>query len=175
MDDADRLKLYANYADISRRWTTAMDSKGAFFSALNAGILAFLWGSLKVEDWSGAERYFCIIATGASLLALACALVTVTPRETLSVLVGRKSPWTPEYRPLSFYGYIAKHYGKDGIREMVKDFRALDEAGFAYEALEQHFNISLVIQRKSNWVFRAAFFTIISLTLVGVALFVRLA
>jgi hypothetical protein len=152
-----------------------MDSKGAFFSALNAGILAFLWGSLRVEGWVGVERYFCKGATIASLLALACSLIAVTPREKLSTLVGNKAPWTPTFKPLSFYGYIAKHYGNDGLRDMVKDFRKLDEAGFAYEALEQHFNISLVIQRKSNWLYRAAFFTVSSLTLVGIALFLRLA
>jgi hypothetical protein len=151
-----------------------MDSKGAFFSALNAGILAFLWGSLKVDNWAGVERYFCKGATAVSLLALACALVAVAPREKLSTLVGKKSPWTPEFKPLSFYGYVAKYYGPEGLRAMVNDFRELDEAGFAYEALEQHFNISLVIQRKSNWVFRAAVFTVSSLALVGVALFLRL-
>jgi hypothetical protein len=174
MNDIDRQKLYASYADISRRWTATMDSKGAFFSALNAGILAFLWGSLKVENWTGIERYFCKGATGASLLALGCALIAVAPREKLSTLVGRKSPWTPTFKPLSFYGYVAKHYGKDGLREMVNDFRVLDEAGFAYEALEQHFSISLVIQRKSNWVYRAAACTVSSIALVGVALFLRL-
>lgn len=174
MEIEDRLKLYASYADISRRWTAIMDSKGAFLSALNGGVLAFQWGSLKIEAWHGVERYLCIAGTGASLLALVSALLVITPREKLSMLVGKKSPWTQEYKPMSFYGYIARRYGANGLRDMVNEFRSLDEEAFAYEALEQHFNISMVIQRKSGWVFRAGVFTLSSLVCIGAGIFIRI-
>lgn len=151
-----------------------MDSKGAFLSALNGGILAFQWGSLKVETWTGVERYLCIAGTGFSLFALIAALLVITPREKLSLLVGKRSPWTHEYKPLSFYGYIAKQYGPDRLKEMVNDFRTLDAAAFAYEALEQHFAISGVIQRKSGWVFRSSAATLSALACIGVAMFIRM-
>ncbi|MYM76068.1 hypothetical protein GTP56_28290 [Duganella sp. FT134W] len=174
MENDERLKLYSAYAETSRKWTSTMDSKGTFFSAMNAGILAFLWGSVKIDQWCGAERWFGFAATASSLFALAAAILVITPRERLSLLVGKKSPWTSSYKPLSFYSYIAKSYGKDGLKELVRDVRGLDTEAFAYEALEQHFTVSLVIQRKSNWVFRSAFFTFVSVSFVGVALLVKL-
>ena len=170
MTHDDRLKLYASYAEIGRKWTSVMDSKGTFFSAMNAGILAFLWGSLKIEQWHGAALYFGLSATLSSLIALLSAMLVIAPRENLSVLVGKKSPWTDEYKPLSFYGYISKRYGKDGLKGMVREFRGLDTEAFAYEALEQHHSISHVIQRKSNWVFRSAVFTFLSLSFIVASL-----
>jgi hypothetical protein len=170
----DRLKVYTAYTEISRKWTTAMDAKGAFLSALNGAILAFSWSGLKVEQWGGTEKYFALGATAFSIVALIAALLVITPREKPSLLVGRKSPWTSEYKPLSFYGYIAKKYGADGYKSMVKDFRELEDEGFAYEALEQHLSISCVVQRKSNWVYRAAILTLVSLTCIGTAMFIKI-
>lgn len=170
MDDDDRLKLYSSYAEIDRKWTSVMDSKGTFFSAMNAGILAFLWGSIKIKDWEGAAFAFGVAATVSSLFALIAAILVIAPRESLSILVGKRSPWTAKYKPLSFYGYIAKRYGKSDLKDMVRDFRELETEAFAYEALEQHHSISQVIQRKSNWVFRSAALTFLSLSLVVAAL-----
>lgn len=170
MDDDDRLKLYSSYAEIGRKLTSVMDSKGAFFSAMNAGILAFLWSSLKIKDWDGVAFYFGAAATVCSLLALVAAILVIAPREGLSILVGKRSPWTDEYKPLSFYSYIAKKYGKGGLKDMVRDFRKLETEAFVYEALEQHHSISQVIQRKSDWVFRSAALTFISLLFVVGAL-----
>jgi hypothetical protein len=174
MEIADRLKTYTTYADISRRWTSVMDAKGAFLSALNGAALAFMWNSLKIEGWCGVERLFALAATGCSITALIAALLVILPREKLSLLVGNKSPWTQEYKPLSFYGYIARQYGSNGYAKMMRDFRALGEEQFAYDALEQHWAISCVIQRKSNWVFRAGFFTLVSLTCIGTAMLIKL-
>lgn len=170
MDDDDRLKLYSSYAEVGRKWTSVMDSKGTFFSAMNAGILAFLWGSVKIKDWEGVAFAFGAAATVCSLLALIAAILVIAPRESLSILVGKKSPWTAEYKPLSFYGYVATKYGNDALKDMVRDFRKLETEAFAYEALEQHHSISQVIQRKSNWVFRSAALTFISLSFVVGAL-----
>lgn len=170
LNDDDRLKIYSSYAETGRKWTSVMDSKGTFFSAMNAGILAFLWGSIKIKEWGGAAFFFGALATICSLFALTAAILVIAPRESLSILVGKRSPWTAKYKPLSFYGYIAKQYGKDGLKNMVRDFRELGTEAFAYEALEQHYSISQVIQRKSNWVFRSAALTFMSLSLVVAAL-----
>lgn len=171
MDHDDLLKLYTGYTEIGRKWTSVMDSKGTFFSAMNAGILAFLWGSLKIEGWCGAALFFGGMATLSSLIALLAAILVIAPRERLSTLVGRKSPWAASYKPLSFYGYIARQYpGKKGLQQMVKDFREIGTEAFVYEALEQHHAISQVVQMKSSWVFRSATFTLFSLCFVAAAL-----
>ena len=40
---------------------------------------------------------------------------------------------------MSFYGYVAKKYGKDDFKNMESDLAKMDDAQFAHEALEQHF------------------------------------
>ena len=177
MEDSDRLKVYTAYADIGRKWTPIMDSKGAFLSALNGAMLAFLWSGLKVEQWSGVAKLFAVTSTICSITALMAALLVILPREKFSVLVGLRTPWKQEYQPLSFYGYIAKRYGnlgKSGFKEMVRDCTAAEEKDFAFEALEQHYAISCVVQSKGNWVFRAGCFTLFSLACIGVSMFVKL-
>lgn len=177
MEIEDRLKIYSAYADISRRWTSVMDSKGAFFSALNGGVLAFLWGGVKIGDWTGdwtdAPKCFGLLATIFAIGALLAAILVLTPREQPSALVGRRRPWTEKYKPLSFYGYIARHYGYHQFDEMSKDVSQTSEEGFAQEALEQHFAISHVIQRKSVWVYRSAVLTACGLVLTVVGLIVQ--
>lgn len=168
----DRLKLYTGYAEIGRKWTTTMDSKGSFFSAMNAGILALLWGGFKIGQWCGLAFVLGVSATICSLVALFAAVLVIAPRESLSNLVGKKSPWTSEYKPLSFYGYIASRYGNNGLKDMISEFRKLEVDAFAYEALEQHYTISMAVQRKSNWVFRSAILTLISVLVVIAALLV---
>ncbi len=172
MNYEDRLKLYTGYAEIGRKWTTAMDSKGTFFSAMNAGILALLWGGLKIGQWCSLAFFLGVSATVCSLVALLAAIFVIAPRESLSTLVGKKSPWTSEYKPLSFYGYVASRYGNNGLKNMISEFRKLETDAFVYEALEQHYSISLVVQRKSNWVFRSAIVTLISVLLVIAAILV---
>jgi hypothetical protein len=155
LEPRERFAIYTAYAAITRSWTPVMDAKGAFFSALNAGLLAFLWGNSNVEKWGTAERFCTVAATIASIAGLIFALMVLTPREGWSGLVGRRQKWGKDYKPFSFYGFIAKRYGMNSFRELFEDINQLDEADFALEALEQHFRISQVIQAKSNWVFRS--------------------
>jgi hypothetical protein len=141
-----------------------MDSKAAFLSALNGGLLAFMWGAVKAIDWCGVERVLALTASAFSFTALLSALLAIAPREQLSVLVGRKSIWRADFKPVSFYGYIARNFGPFQFDELERELAAMDEDDFAREALEQHFNISHVIQRKSDWVFRSVCFTLCALT-----------
>lgn len=173
MEIDDRLKMYLSFADVSRRWTSIMDAKAAFLSALNGGLLAFLWGGAKLEGWNVFEKTFGYGATLVALSGLMAALWTIAPREKLSSLVGKRSRWQAEYKPVSFYGYVAKKYGKDDFKNMESDLAKMDDAQFAHEALEQHFNISRVIQTKSEWVFRTVMLTFLALALAGCALFIR--
>lgn len=173
MEIDDRLKMYLSFADVSRRWTSVMDAKAAFLSALNGGLLAFLWGGAKLEGWNVLEKTLGYGATLVALFGLMAALWTVSPREKLSFLVGKRSRWQAEYKPVSFYGYVAKKYGKYDFKNMESDLAKMDAAQFAHEALEQHFNISRVIQTKSEWVFRTVMLTLLALALAGCALLIK--
>jgi hypothetical protein len=175
MEIEDRLKMYLSFADVSRRWTSVMDAKAAFLSALNGGLLAFLWGGAKLADWSAIEKTIGSGATLIALLGLLSALWAISPREKLSLLVGKKSRWQADYKPVSFYGYIAKKYRKNEFDKMEADLAKMDDAQFAHEALEQHFNISRVIQTKSEWVFRTVMLTFLAILLAGVALLIKTA
>jgi hypothetical protein len=174
MEISDRLKSYLAFADVSRRWTSVMDAKGAFISALNGGLLAFLWGSAKIADWDGACKILEHASTILSLLAAMMSIWVITPRERLSALVGKKTRWTNQYRPISFYGYIAKHYGDNEFNRMESDLLKMDDAAFAHEALEQHFWISKIIQSKSEWIFRASILTLLSVFVAGAGMFIKL-
>jgi hypothetical protein len=174
MDIDDRLKTYLSFADVSRRWTSVMDAKAAFLSALNGGLLAFLWGSAKIVDWSGPEKNIGLSASFVALLGLLCALWAISPREKFSLLVGRVTRWEANYKPVSFYGYVAKNYKKNDFLTMEADLSKMGDAEFAHEALEQHFNTSHIIQAKSGWIFRTVMMTFLAIALTGVALFVRM-
>jgi hypothetical protein len=173
MEIDERLKIYLSFADVSRRWTSVMDAKAAFLSALNGGLLAFMWGGAKIESWDVFEKTLGYCATLIALFGLMAALWTIAPREKLSFIVGKRSRWQAEYKPVSFYGYIAKQYGKYDFKSMESDLSKMDAAQFAHEALEQHFNISRVIQTKSEWVFRTVILSLLALALAGGALFIK--
>lgn len=133
----DRLKTYVGSADISRRWTSVMDAKAAFLSALNGGLLAFLWGSAKIDSWTGMAKHFGVAATLVSVLSLMFALWVITPRQKLSTLVGKRSRWSEKYKPFSFYGYIATNYKQEEFKSMEAELAKMGDAEFAHEALEQ--------------------------------------
>lgn len=174
MDIEDRLKIYMSFADISRRWTSVMDAKAAFLSALNGGLLAFLWGSVKIGEWCGLEKGLGAGASIIALCALLCALWSIAPREKLSLLVGTPTRWEEEYKPVSFYGYIAKSYKHGDFKDMEVHLSKMGDAEFAHEALEQHFNISHVIQAKSGWIYRTVILTFLGILLTGWALLMRI-
>jgi hypothetical protein len=53
MDDEDRYKAFAAYAEIGRKWVAIMDAKAGFLAALNLGMLAFLWTTASCSGpWS---------------------------------------------------------------------------------------------------------------------------
>ncbi|MFZ6765594.1 hypothetical protein ACO0LM_00810 [Undibacterium sp. Di26W] len=150
-----------------------MDAKAAFLSALNGGLLAFLWGNIKIADWCGFEKSLGVGSSFIALLGLLCALWAISPREKLSLLIGRASRWDANYKPVSFYAYIAKNYKKGDFKAMETDIAKMGDAEFAHEALEQHFNISHIIQAKSGWIFRTVMLTLLAIALTGAALLAR--
>ncbi|HEY5799728.1 MAG TPA: hypothetical protein VIT92_05880 [Burkholderiaceae bacterium] len=174
MEIGERLKLYVTFADVSRRWTTVMDTKAAFLSAMNGALLAFLWRSAGIAEWAAVERLFGGAATLVSLLALMCALWTIAPREKLSALFGKRDGWYSPQTPVGFYGYIARNYGAGEFQRLEADMASMADTDFAREALEEHFAISHVMQNKSEWVFRAAVFTFGAVALTTISLLIKL-
>lgn len=173
MDIEDRLKTYLAFTDVSRKFTSVMDAKAAFLSALNGGLLAFLWGSAKVAEWAHPQKTVAMWATMIAIFAVLAALWVISPREKFSSLVGKRSRWEADYKPVSFYGYIAKQYGAGDFRNMEADLSKMDNEHFAHEALEQHFNISRIIQTKSEWIFKSVLMTFLALGLTAIALLIH--
>ena len=147
---ADRLKAYQAMAETSRKWANVMDTKAGFLSALNLGCLAFAWSSAKLHEGGGTwVLAFLLIGTFFAASSLAVALHAVIPRGTLSEALGKKAKYAPGFKPISFYGFVASKYPAGKIHDFVIDVRNLDEELLATEALEQHYTISHVVQRKA--------------------------
>lgn len=176
MKDEERLKIYTAMVDVTRKWVTVMDAKAAFIAAVNAGLIAFLWTSAKLaEARIGATlvKYIAITATISSLASLLSALWIIMPRGSLQKIFGKKANYAEGFKPISFYGFVAKHYPPGDDKRFLNDVRALDERDFAHEALEQHFTISHVVQQKSNCVIIAGYLLLFSITLTGLALLIK--
>jgi hypothetical protein len=173
MDPIERLKLYAIYVETSRKWVSVMDVKAGFFSALNGALLALLLGPAKLADGTQAMRWICFVSIICSLFALLAALFTITPRESIKAVFGGKMEWKSWYKPVSFYGYVAKTYSPQNFDEMASEFGKMDIVDFSREMLEQHLTISGVALRKSLWVSRCSKLTIAAIVLATVGLILR--
>lgn len=174
MDNSDRLKHYCLLAEISRKWATTMDTKAAFISALNLGLLSFIWAGTRLYESIGYVKFFGSIATFISLGSLVTALFVVLPRSTLKSVFGKKVQYAGDYKPISFYGFIANHYPKGFEDKLLADTQALNEDDFLKEALEQHYTISHIVQKKDNQIAIAGNLLIWSLLLTAISIFLKL-
>lgn len=175
MTDADRLKTYIGMTETTRKWVSVMDTKAAFISALNVGLLSFIWTGAKLMDvaiWN-CPKGLAVAATAAALASLLIALHVVLPRVSLKQVFGRRSTHLYRFRAISFYGFVSEYYPKEQDTRFLDDVKKLDEAALIDEALEQHFMISHVVQAKSNCVARAGLLLQIALFLTGTALFMK--
>lgn len=171
MTDADKLKIFAAMAETTRKWVSVMDTKAGFISALNAGLLGFIWTGAKLIDASCWTKYLAMAATGLSLVSLWVALRIVLPRASLKHVFGRHSTYVEGFKPISFYGFVADHYPKGDDGRFLDEVKKLDEAALIDEALEQHFTTSHVVQAKSKCVAVSGLFLKASILLTGAALF----
>ncbi len=173
MEPAERVKTYAAFAESTRRWIAVMDTKAGFLSALNGALLTFMWIGARLSDVLPAVKWMAFGASVFSLLALLAALWIIIPRQTPSVVLGRRMGWQGEYRPISFYGFVASRYADTDFRRFESDVAELDAADFSREALEQHFTVSRIVQAKSAWVTISGQLTLASMALAGAALLLK--
>ena len=171
MTDAEKLKIYSAMTETTRKWVSVMYTKAGFISALNAGLLAFVWTGAKLIEGDFWQKYLALGATAFSLVSLFMALRVVLPCCTLKQVFGRNLAYVEDFKPISFYGFVAGNYPKGQDGRFIKDVMELDEKDLAKEALEQHFTISHVVQSKSNSVAIAGHFLKIALLLIGAGLF----
>lgn len=174
MDAETGYKTFSAYAEISRKWVSVMDTKAGFISALNLGILAFLWTGAKLSEVQGAVRWLAISATVLSLFSIVGAIWVAIPRETLKEIFGKKIRWDPNNKPVSFYGYVASEYDAADFQRYQSYVRGLEMTELAQEALKQHFVICHSVAKKSRYVRVAGLFLLASLICVGTALAFRI-
>jgi len=171
--DTDKLKIYTAMAETTRKWVSVMDTKARFLSALNAGLLGFIWTGAKLIDASCWPKGLAMAATGFSLVSLWVALRVVLPRASLKHVFGRHATYVEGFKPISFYGFVADHYTKGEDGRFINEVKNLDDAALIDEALEQHFTTSHIVQAKSKCVAIAGLFLKTALLLTGVALFLK--
>jgi hypothetical protein len=170
----ERLKLYLGYAETTRKWVTALDTKAGFVSALNAALLGFVWASAKLPDSTMVPvRNLGVAATFASVASLMIALWAVLPRVHLKAAYGKKVTYQGGYGPVSFFGYVAGRYpaGKGGV--FRSDVDALSVKQLATEALEQHHTVSLIAAKKTTGVAWSGILLLLAIALTLVALLVK--
>lgn len=172
MGIADRLKVYQNFAELGRKWSQVMDAKAGFLSALNVALLVFIWSGAKLIE-APSTHYFALAATTLAFISLFISLLVVSPRTKLKQAFGMELEYTSDYRVVSFYGYVARNYPSGKYAEFMAAVDAMDEEAFAQEALEQHFTISHIVQKKSDGVVLASKFWFLAVLAVIAAQFIK--
>jgi hypothetical protein len=148
MEPAERAQTYAALAESTRRLVALMDGKAGFLFAANGALLTFMWSSL---------------------LALLAALWVVIPRRSIALPGSDRG----DYRPISFYGYVATHYAATEFRRFEQEVAQFDTADFSREALAEHFMVSRIVKNKTAWVTISGALTFASMALAGAALLVK--
>lgn len=169
MEPAERAQIYAALADSTRRLVSLMDGKAGFLFAANGALLTFMWIGARLGDVAPAAQWLALGASLGSLLALLAALWVVIPRRSVE-LPGSESS---DYRPISFYGYVATRYAATEFRRFEHDVAQFDAADFSREALAEHFMVSRIVKNKTAWVTISGALTFGSMALAGVALLVK--
>ena len=116
-----------------------------------------------------AAQWLAIGASLGSLLALLAALWVVIPRRSIA-LPGSESS---DYRPISFYGYVATQYAPTEFRRFEHDVAQFDADDFSRESLAEHFMVSRIVKNKTSWVTISGALTFTSMALAGAALLVK--
>jgi hypothetical protein len=173
METAERLKVYQGFADLGRKWSQVMDAKAGFLSALNVALIGFIWTGAKLGEMSGCTHILALAATAIASISLYISLRVVSPRTTLKHAFGLDLEYTKGYRAVSFFGDVARNYPHDKHEKFMAAVNAMDEEAFAREALEQHYTISHIVQKKSDGVARASMLWFLAVIVIIVALFVK--
>ena len=170
MDDLDRFKAYSAMTEVSRKWVSVIDTKAGFISALCGSAIVFTWTGAKLPEVPGTVRYLALGATAMALISLFLSLRVVLPRITLREAFGQKLTYSESHKPISFFGYVADAYPAKEHMAFVAQVDAMGEKELAREALEQHYTICHVLQRKSKEVVLAGWVWLFSVALIAAAL-----
>lgn len=170
MQDLDRFKAYSAMTEASRKWVSVMDTKAGFISALCGSLIVFIWTGAKLPEVPGLVRYLALGATAMALIALFLSLKVVLPRITLQQAFGQKLTYSVTHKPISFFGYVADTYPAKDHMAFLADVDAMGEKELAREALEQHYTICHILQKKSKEVALAGWAWLLSVALIAVAL-----
>ena len=122
-----------------------MDGKAGFLFAANGALLTFMWIGARLGDVMPAAQWLALGASLGSLLALLAALWVVIPRRSVALPGSEGS----DYRPISFYGYVATQYAPGEFRRFEHDVGQFDADDFSREALAEHFMISRIVKNKT--------------------------
>jgi hypothetical protein len=150
MNDTEKLKIYTAIVENTRKWVTIMDTKAGFISALNAGLISFIWAGGKLVEGEGLHYVLAILATLFSFASLIIAVWIIIPRATLFAVFKSKTAYKPEYKAISFYGYVANNYPKKDFSKFITDVKNLSDEDLIGEVLEQHFTTSHIANTKSR-------------------------
>ena len=85
----------------------------------------------------------------------------------LRAAIGRLGAISGEYRPISFYGYVATHYAATEFRRFEQEVAQFDTADFSREALAEHFMVSRIVKNKTAWVTISGALTFASMALAA--------
>lgn len=173
LENIDQLKAYSAMAETSRKWVSAMDTKAGFLSALNAATLAFVWSGAKLSESQDAVYYLVLVSTLLFFCSLVIALKAVLPRITLSQVFGGEIEYSSKYEPISFFGHVAEKYPLDKHAHYISLVKGMDTETLALEALEQHFTICHIIQKKASLIEWSGWVWLIGASLVIFTLIVR--
>jgi hypothetical protein len=169
MEPVERAQTYAALAESTRRLVGLMDGKAGFLFAANGALLTFMWIGARLGDVMPAAQWLALGASLGSLLALLAALWVVIPRRSVALPGSEGS----DYRPISFYGYVATQYAPGEFRRFEHDVGQFDADDFSREALAEHFMISRIVKNKTAWVTISGALTFFSMALAGIALLVK--
>jgi len=169
VEPVERAQAYAALAESTRRLVGLMDGKAGFLFAVNGALLTFMWIGARLGDVAPAAQWLAIGASLGSLLALLAALWVVIPRRSIA-LPGSESS---DYRPISFYGYVATQYAPTEFRRFEHDVAQFDADDFSRESLAEHFMVSRIVKNKTSWVTISGALTFTSMALAGAALLVK--
>jgi len=169
----DRLKMYQTFTDLGRKWSAIMDAKAGFISTINLALIGFIWTGAKLGDISGWSCRVGLLATAIAASSLYFAIRVVLPRTTLAHAFGAPLEYTKNYKAVSFFSYIAANYPHEKHAEFIAEIGAMSEEDFAQEALEQHFTISHIVQKKSDGVARAGLLWFVATSFTVIALVIR--
>lgn len=173
MDSEERFKAWSGYAEISRKWAQVMDAKAGFVSALNIGLLAALWSGAKIQEAESCVRWSGMVATFCAILSILFAVWAALPRGKLSEIFGSGIRWHSDYKPISYYGYVAQAFESGDFKKLSDHAASLDYDKLAEEALEQHFVISHAVSIKSGFVKVAGVLLMLAVVFTGIAVILR--